>query len=79
MEVFTMFKQLKAKKELNAIRAEIDANLKNNYRAPAQAARVKFGQRVDELYHDGVINLKTYKDYKLIYGEYCEKMEDFGH
>lgn len=73
-----MFEQMKAKKELNALRAEIDANLTNNYRAPAQAARVRFGERIDELYREGKINLKTYKDYKLIYGEYCEKMENFG-
>ncbi|MCD7783274.1 MAG: hypothetical protein LUI15_05235 [Firmicutes bacterium] len=58
---------------------EIDANLSNNYRAPAQAARVKFGERIDEMKANGEIDEKNYKKWKLIYGEYCEKMEGFGH
>ncbi|MCD7944855.1 MAG: hypothetical protein LUE25_03970 [Clostridiales bacterium] len=74
-----MFGKSKAEKELKALTQEIDANLSNNYRAPAQAARVKFGERIDEMKANGEIDEKTYKKWKLIYGEYCEKMEGFGH
>lgn len=28
---------------------------------------------------NGEIDEKNYKKWKLIYGEYCEKMEGFGH
>ena len=39
----------KAEKELDAVIAELQANLENNYKDTAHAAREKLGRRLEEL------------------------------
>ncbi len=74
-----MFKKRRAKKELDALRAEIDINLMNNYKSVAHEARIRFGQRIEEMYKESRIDEATYKEYKRVYGEYCEKMANYRH
>lgn len=69
----------KAVRELDAIIAELQANLENNYKDTAHAAREKLGRRLEELRAEGKLNDKLYKKYFVIYNEYCVKMTGYKH
>ena len=47
----------KAERELDAILDELRANLENNYKSTAQAAREKLGRRCEELHDAGQLDL----------------------
>ncbi|MBQ4354014.1 MAG: hypothetical protein IJC71_03880 [Clostridia bacterium] len=69
----------KAARELDAIIAELQANLENNYKDTAHAAREKLGRRLEELRSEGKISEKLYKKYFVIYHEYSVKMTGYRH
>jgi len=69
----------KAARELDAIIAELQANLENNYKDTAHAAREKLGRRLEELRTEGKLSDKLYKKYFVIYNEYCVKMTGYKH
>ena len=69
----------KAIRELDAIIAELQANLENNYKDTAHAAREKLGRRLEELRAEGKLSDKLYKKYFVIYNEYCVKMTGYKH
>ncbi|MBR4206822.1 MAG: hypothetical protein IKQ92_15215 [Clostridia bacterium] len=73
------FLKSKAEKELDGILAELKANLENNYKSTAQAARVKLGERTEELYKAGKLTEKAYKKYKDLFEEYSLSMRNYHH
>ena len=69
----------KAERELDAVLAELRANLENNYKSTAQAAREKLGERCEALYAEGKLREASYKKYKKLYEEYTLSMRDYHH
>ena len=55
--------------EIERILAELRANLENNYKSTAQAARVKLGERCEALWNEGKIKEKVYKKYRDLFEE----------
>ena len=68
-----------AEKELDGILDELKANLENNYKSTAQAARVKLGERCEALRREGKLKEKTYRKYRDIYEEYSLMLRDYHH
>ena len=68
-----------AVRELEEIVAELQANLENNYKDSAQAAREKLRRRLDELNAEGKLKDKDYKRFSVIYTEYSVKMTGYKH
>jgi hypothetical protein len=68
-----------AVRELEEIVAELQANLENNYKDSAQAAREKLRRRLDELNAEGKLKEKDYKRFSVIYTEYSVKMTGYKH
>ena len=68
-----------AVRELEEIVAELQANLENNYKDAAQAAREKLKRRLDELNAEGKLKEKEYKRFSVIYTEYSVKMTGYKH
>lgn len=68
-----------AVRELKAIIAELQANLENNYKDSAQAARKMLGERLEELRAEGKLSDKEYKKFYAIYSEYSVKMTGYKH
>ena len=78
MSIFSrLFKRPEA--ELDRIVEEIKINLANNYKSVAHAARVRLGERADELYSLGKINDERHRYYKRIYEEYTQSMRNYHH
>ena len=69
----------KGERELEGILAELKANLENNYKSTAQAARVKLGERCEALRKAGKIGEKTYKKYRDLFEEYSLMLRDYHH
>ncbi len=69
----------KAERELDAILAELRANLENNYKSTAQAARVRLGERTEALYAAGELKETAYRAYKKLYEEYSLARRDYHH
>ncbi|MBQ8512176.1 MAG: hypothetical protein IJ497_06155 [Clostridia bacterium] len=65
--------------ELEEIVADMQANLENNYKDAAQAAREKLKRRLDELYAEGKLKEKDYKRFSVIYTEYSVRMTGYHH
>ncbi|MBE6725249.1 MAG: hypothetical protein E7576_08685 [Ruminococcaceae bacterium] len=74
----TFFKS-KAERELDAILDELRANLENNYKSTAQAAREKLGRRCEELHASGQLGEDAYRRYKKIFEEYSLTMRNYHH
>ena len=74
----TLFKS-KAERELDAVIAEINVNLENNYKSVAHDARKRLGERVETLYAEGKLAERDYLAYRRIYEDYTEKMKDYHH
>ena len=68
-----------AVRELEEIVAELQANLENNYKDAAQAAREKLKRRLDELNAEGKLKEKEYKRFSVMYTEYSVKMTGYKH
>lgn len=68
-----------AVRELEEIVADLQANLENNYKDAAQAAREKLKRRLDELNAEGKLKEKDYKRFSVIYTEYSVKMTGYKH
>ena len=68
-----------AVRELEEIVADLQANLENNYKDAAQAAREKLKRRLDELNAEGKLKEKEYKRFFVIYTEYSVKMTGYKH
>ncbi len=66
-------------RELEGILAELKANLENNYKSTAQAARVKLGERCEALWNEGKIKEKVYKKYRDLFEEYSLMLRDYHH
>ena len=69
----------KAERELDAILGELRANLENNYKSTAHAAREKLGERCEALHAEGRLREDAYKKYKKLYEEYTLAMRDYHH
>jgi len=69
----------KAVRELDSIIDDIKINLSNNYKEPAHKARLRLGQRCQELYEQKRISEKEYKKYMTVYEEYTVMMKDYHH
>ena len=65
--------------EIEEIIADMQANLENNYKDAAQAAREKLKRRLDELYAEGKLKEKDYKRFSVIYTEYSVRMTGYHH
>lgn len=68
-----------AVREIEEIIADMQANLENNYKDAAQAAREKLKRRLDELYAEGKLKEKDYKRFSVIYTEYSVRMTGYHH
>lgn len=68
-----------AVRELERIVAELQANLENNYKDSAQAARLRLKDRMDKLLADGKLSEKEYRKFSIIYTEYSVKMTGYHH
>lgn len=68
-----------AVRELDSILAELKANLENNYKSTAQAARVRLGERCETLYAEGKLKEADYKRYKNLFEEYSLVMRNYHH
>lgn len=68
-----------AVRELEEIAADLQANLENNYKDAAQAAREKLKRRLDELNAEGKLKEKEYKRFSVMYTEYSVKMTGYHH
>lgn len=68
-----------ARRELDAILAELRANLENNYKDTAHEARKRLGSRCEELHATGKLSEKDYQKYRVLYESYTEKMKDYHH
>ena len=69
----------KAERELDAILDELKANLENNYKSTAQAAREKLGRRCEELHDEGKLSEEAYRKYRNIFEEYSLTMRNYHH
>lgn len=69
----------KPEAELERLVDEIEINLSNNYKSVAHAARVKLGERNEELYSLGLINEEKYKFFRRKYETYTESMKNYHH
>ncbi|MBQ2545052.1 MAG: hypothetical protein II557_02085 [Clostridia bacterium] len=69
----------KGERELEGILAELRANLENNYKSTAQAARVKLGERCEALWSEGKIKESVYKKYRDLFEEYSLMLRDYHH
>ena len=78
MTLKNLFKS-KAEKELESILDELRANLENNYKSTAQAARVKLGERCEALYAEGKLKEEAYRRYKKLFEEYSLTMRNYHH
>ncbi len=68
-----------AVRELEAIVAELQANLENNYKDAAQEARMRLKKRLDELHAEGKLSEKQYKRFSVLYTQYSVKMTGYHH
>lgn len=69
----------KAVKELDSIIDELKANLENNYKSTAQAAREKLGERIEKLHGEGALTEKEYRKYSRIFEQYSIDMRNYHH
>ena len=78
MDIRSLFKS-KEERELEGILSELRANLENNYKSTAQAARVKLGERWEALYTEGKLGEEAYRRYRNIFEEYSLTMRNYHH
>ena len=78
MNIRSLFKS-KEERELEGILSELCANLENNYKSTAQAAREKLGERCETLYAEGRLKEAVYRKYKKLYEEYSLSMRNYHH
>ncbi len=69
----------KAEKELDSVIREMKLNLENNYKDSAHRERIKLGKRADELYSEGKLNEKKYKEYRQVFEHYTILLKDYHH
>lgn len=68
-----------AVKELEQLVFNMQQNLENNYKDAAQQARVRFGERLEELHEAGALSDKEYRRFSVLYTEYTMKMTGYHH
>ena len=68
-----------AVKELEQLVFTMQQNLENNYKDAAQQARVRFGERLQELHEAGALREKEYHRFSVLYTEYSMKMTGYHH
>ena len=76
--MLSLFKSAAAR-ELDAIIAELQANLENNYKDTARASLEKLGERICELNDGGRLRPAQYRKYMGIYNTYSVKMTGYHH
>ncbi len=76
--MFTLFKS-KAVKELEQLVFDMQQNLENNYKDAAQAARVRFGERLEALNDAGALKPNEYRHFSVLYTTYTTKMTGYHH
>ncbi len=69
----------KAVRELEQLVFDMQQNLENNYKDAAQAARVRFGERLEELHDAGALSAKEYRRFSVLYTTYTAKMTGYHH
>ena len=69
----------KAEKELDALIDEMKINLQNNYKSTAHAARIRLGERCEQLHAEGALPDAAYEKYRAIYDKYTEMLRDYHH
>ena len=74
-----LFSKRSAKKELDAILAEVKINLANNYKSVAHDKRRLLGERVEALNSEGKLTEKDYHFYRAQYETFTEVMKDYHH
>ncbi len=74
-----LFRNLRAKKELDGIIHEIDVNLANNYKSVAHDNRKKLIERTEALNREGALKEKDYQYYRMRYETYTQVMKDYHH
>lgn len=68
-----------AVKELEGLVFTLQQNLENNYKDAAQQARVRLGERLEELHATGALKDKEYRRFSVLYTEYTMKMTGYHH
>lgn len=68
-----------AVKELEQLVFDVQQNLENNYKDAAQQARVRLGNRLEELHTAGALKDKEYRRFSVLYTEYSAKMTGYHH
>lgn len=76
--MLSLFKSA-AVKELEQLVFNMQQNLENNYKDAAQQARVRFGERLEELHELGALSDKEYRRFSVLYTEYTMKMTGYHH
>ncbi|MBQ7826762.1 MAG: hypothetical protein IJX47_03320 [Clostridia bacterium] len=74
-----LFAGMRANKELKSILHELRQYLSNNYKEPAHRAKDRLIARTEELYADGALSEKDYREWKSVCEEYVRKMADYHH
>lgn len=74
-----LFFKKRAVKELDAIIEEMMQYLQNNYKSLAQDARIKLGERTEQLWQEGKLTEKEHKKYAAIYKTYTERLANYHH
>ena len=74
-----LFRNLRAKKELDGIIHEIDVNLANNYKSVAHDNRKKLIECTEALNQAGALKEKDYQYYRMRYETYTQVMKDYHH
>ena len=69
----------KAEKELDGLIDEMKINLANNYKSTAHAARIKLGERCEQLHSEGMLGEKDYEKYRAVFEKYTEMLRDYHH
>ncbi len=76
--MISLFKS-KAVRELEQLVFEMQQNLENNYKDAAQAARVRFGERLEALQAAGALSEKEYRRFSVLFTTYTAKMTGYHH
>ncbi|MBQ8289239.1 MAG: hypothetical protein IJX76_10845 [Clostridia bacterium] len=74
-----LFAGMRANKELKTILHELRQYLSNNYKEPAHRAKERLIARTEELYADGSLSEKDYREWRAIGEEYSRQMMDYHH
>lgn len=74
-----LFFRSRAVKELDALIEEMKQYLQNNYKSLAHDARIKLGERTEQLRQEGKLTEKEYKKYAAVYKTYTERLANYHH